>query len=100
MVAKGGEVFDEAVLGDTAGLFETRHALPNFHIHESIFLNSFEIIFVYNLIGDERDGDAHVFVVWEGGAVIKFGKVNSAEASGRGADGAVDEALDGGDSSA
>ena len=84
-------------MGDSSCLFEPRDALPDFHVHEPIFLNVFEIIFVYNLIGDEGDGHSHVFEGRKGGAVIKFRDVDCAKAGGRGADCAVDEALNGGD---
>ena len=96
----GGEVFDETVLGDTTSLFETRHALPNLHVHKTVVLNTCEIIFAYNLIRDECDGNAHVFIGGEGGAVIKFCNVDGAEAGGGGADCAVEEAFDGGDGGA
>ena len=100
VVSERGEVVDEAVLCDSSCLFETRNTLPDLHVHVPIFLNRFEIIFTYNLIGDEGDGHTHVFVCCEGGAVVEFGKVDGSESCGWVADGAVDEALHGGDGGA
>ena len=97
VVAVWRQVLDEAVLCDSSCLFEPRDPLPDFHVHKPIFLNFFEIIFVYNLIGDEGDGHSHVFEGGKGGAIIEFCDVDCAKAGSRGADCAVDEALDGGD---
>ena len=91
---------DETVLGDATGLFETRHSLPNLHVHKTVVCNTCEIIFGYNLIGDERDGDAHVFVGGEGGAIIELVNVDGCKAGSGGADCAVEEAFDGGDGGA
>ena len=93
MVSVLGKVLNETVLGHVTGLFETQHSLPNLHVEKTTVFNTFEIIFDYSLIGDDHNGDAHVFVGGEGGAIIEFSNVY-------GADGAVEEEFDGGDSGA
>ena len=100
VVAVRGEVLDEPVLGDAAGLFETRDTLSDLDVHEAVVFNAGEIVFGNNLSRDERDGDSHIFVGGEGGAVVELVDVDGAEAGGGGADCAVEEAFDGGDRSA
>ena len=52
---------------------------------------------VYNLIGYEGDGYAHVLLVVKGGAVVEIRDVHTSEFCFAVEDGAIDEDFDGGD---
>ena len=56
------EVFGEAFVGDPSGLIQAWHALPDFHVDPTMFRKLPEVVLGHNLVWDETERDAHVFV--------------------------------------
>ena len=67
---KLGEVDFQPVIGNVAGLFETRHAFVDLHIDPSVREDESEqVVLLNDLIREEIQGKFHVLVSGHGGAV-------------------------------
>ena len=90
-VAKGGQVFNEAVVCDAAGLFETRHPFLDFNVHVVVVYKVMKVVLGDNFFGDDVDWEAHVFEVSEWGAVVEVFDFFASKMAVGGGDGAVEE---------
>ena len=66
------EVNGEAVVSNFTCLFEAGHAFSYFDINNAFDGNCVEVVLVYDFLGNDFDGELHVFVNFEGGFVIKI----------------------------
>ena len=72
-ISKLGEVDFQLVIGDAAGLFETRHAFADLHIDQDVRSDkAAQVVLLNDLIREEIQGKFHVVVSRYGGAVVEI----------------------------
>ena len=71
-VAVFGEVGSEPVVGEFTCLLEARHAFPYFNIYDAFDGDVLQFVFVYYFLGNQLEGELHVFVYFERGFVVEI----------------------------
>ena len=75
------EVFGEAFVCDPVRLIQAWHDLPDFHVDPTIFGKLPKVVLVHNLVWDETERDAHVFVPRHRSVVVIILDVKGAKTS-------------------
>ena len=89
-ISKLGEVDIQPVIGNAAGLFETRHAFANLHIDPAVGADeAAQVVLFDDFIQEEIQGEFHVLVLGHGGAVVEVFYVKHYKPGVRGRDGDV-----------
>ena len=91
----GFKEFSEAVISNAASLWKAVHPFADLNVDVVIMDERCKIVLGHDRVGDDVDGDAHVFVLFHGRVEIKILEVDSHEASIGCGDDAIKEYLDG-----
>ena len=83
------KVVDEAVIGDAAGLFQTRHPFPDLHVHPTTLVDFRKGVLAYDLVRDLGEAKAYVFVTLERRVVVEIFNVRGSKPGPSGGDGAI-----------
>jgi hypothetical protein len=78
-IVKLDEMGLQMVVDDASGLFEARHAFPNFQVGIAIMHERCGVVMIDNFDGDECNWEFHVFKTGQGGAVIEVFDVQDHE---------------------
>ena len=72
-IYKLGEVDFQLVIGNAAGLFDTRHAFADIHIDTAVRADeATQVVLLNDLVREEIQGEFHVLVSGYGGAVVEI----------------------------
>ena len=88
----------QPVIGDAAGLFETRNTFADIHTDPAVGAD--EAAQVVNLVREEIQGEFHVLVSGHGSAVVEIFDVKCHKPGVRGRYGAIEQTLRGGEAGA
>lgn len=92
-----GQAFGEQILGKDSALGQTIHASLDFNINAPVVHFFHEIVFVNDFLGNERDGEEHIFVSGHWCAEVKISDVDAHEFGVAGGDSAVEKSFGAGE---
>ena len=87
MVAGRGKLSNELVVGEASGLWKAVHPLADFDIHKAVVEEGLQVVLFDDCVGEEPDGNAHVFVAFHWCTEVKILEIGGHEHGiGRGED--------------
>ena len=97
VVAMFIEIRDEGIIGNAPSLGKTIHAFVDLHINISIDSNCMQVVLLDDVIGNDVNGDVHVFISVHGIVEEEIFNVNAHEAGIWCGDDTVEEDFDSGE---